>query len=330
MASRRSSTAWIVAIAAVVVVVSAAVVVIVLSLGDDEPTTSVPSSTTPPSGPTSTVPPPTGDGSTTTTEPADVEETDETITVGARERSYLVIRPENVRRSDSLPLVLVLHGLGVDANAMSHAADWRHAVEQERFVAVFPQGEANSWNMGPCCPPANLLEVDDRGFLDALVDQLRERQDVDPERMYLTGFSNGGIMAYAYACHRPGVFAALAPMAGTNLTGCFPSKPIPLLHQHSDPDNVVPYDGGFTVGRLLSAVPFPDVPTSIRKWAQEAGCDDEPRSSTDADDVETFTWAGCPPGASVRLVRIPGTGHAWPDKGGYDPLRELLDFFDIS
>ena len=329
MANRNTTTRWIIAGAAAVVVVAASVVVIVLSLRGDS--TEPVSPTAPPtSGPTSTaVPTPRPGEGTTTTEPADVDEVDETVTVGGRERKYKVVAPLDIEDGEELPAVIVLHGLGVSAEGISRAADWRQVVERDRFLAVFPQGEGNSWNMGPCCLPASLVGVDDESFLEEVVARLQARPDVDEDRLYLSGFSNGGLMVYAFACDHPGVFAAIASMAGSNLSRCTPQEPTSLLHQHSDPDSVVPYDGGLSFGQLIAGADFPDVPGSVARWAQDSGCDPRPEQRED-DDVEWFTWTGCPDDVRVELVRVPGKGHVWLDRGDFDSLEALLEFFDLS
>jgi polyhydroxybutyrate depolymerase len=316
----------IAAAATVVLVVLISAVVIARSLRSDPPTTAVDATTVPATIPTSTTAPVT----TETTVPPEVDERRVTVDMTGRQRSYLAVSPRGIPASDRLPVVMVLHGLGVDAASMSRVADWRSAVERDRFHAVFPQGLGDSWNMGPCCPPANLARVDDLGFLDRVVQDLRDRADVQPERMFLTGFSNGGIMTYAYACARPSVFAAIAPMAGSNITGCFPPESVSMLHQHSDPDGVVPYDGAPTIGRLLSAADFPDVPGSVGTWATRTGCEASAVSTVDDDGVERFRWPGCPDGLRVELVRIPGRGHSWPKLGSYDPLEALIEFFGLS
>lgn len=330
VAGSRSRTAWIVAGVLAVAALVASLAVIVVSLSRDEPTQSVPRSPTTGSTTTSTVTPTTDPDLSTSTVPPEVDEYRESVAIGGRERDYFVVAPRGVAADERLPVVVVLHGLGVNARAMSWAADWRHAVERERFFAVFPQGVADSWNMGPCCPPANLVGSDDVGYLDAVAQAVASRPDVDDAQMFLTGFSNGGIMTYALACARPGLFAAIAPMAGSNLGACFPDAPISVLHHHSDPDNVVPYDGGPSFGRLLSSKDFPDVPRSVGEWATRSGCDDGPRTTTDDDGVDHIAWTGCPDEIRIELVRVPDRGHNWPRKGDYDPLSAMLDFFGIS
>jgi polyhydroxybutyrate depolymerase len=330
VARGNTTTRWIIAGAAAVVVVAASVVVIVLSLREDPPTERVSPTSAPTTGPTSTAVPTTRPGQgTTTTEPAEVDETDETITVGELQRRYKVVAPRDIEDDEELPTVIVLHGLGVSAEGISRAGDWRQAVERDRFLAVFPQGEANSWNMGPCCLPASLVGVDDESFLEEVVALLQERPDVDEERMYLSGFSNGALMVYDFTCSHPGVFAAIAPMAGSNLSRCTPQEPTSLLHQHSDPDSVVPYDGGISFGQLIAGADFPDVPGSVARWAEDSGCDPRPESSEDAD-VERFTWTGCPDGVEVELIRVPDKGHVWLDRGDFDSLEAVLEFFELS
>ncbi len=330
MASTRIETKWIVAGVTLAVVALAALVVLVVSLlGGDPGTDEVESTTTSSTAPVE--PAPTSPSTTPeSTEPDDIEVERVTVQAGALERSYTVISPAEAPAGDRLPVVLVLHGLGVDAGAMSTSADWRGAVAEHEFIAVFPQGLANSWNMGPCCPPANLVGTDDAAFIGEVIDQLLARDDTDADRLYMTGFSNGALMTYAYACAHPGRFAAIAPMSGSNVTGCAPSEPLSLLHQHSDPDLVVPFHGGLALGALVSRAPFPDVPGSVAAWAAADGCAPEPERRTDDDGVERWIWGDCSDGTSVELVKVPGVGHVWPRTATHDGLDELLRFFDLD
>jgi polyhydroxybutyrate depolymerase len=320
-------TKWIVAGLVLGGVVVISLIVLMASLRDNGGTDSV--------GPVSTataLPPttePADDPRSATTEPGDIVIESLALQVGGIERSSTVISPADVAAGDRLPVVVALHGLGVNADAMSRSADWRGAVARDRFIAVFPQGVNDSWNMGPCCPPANLFGIDDVAFLDTLVGHFTEGDDANASRMYLSGFSNGALMVYTYACARPEVFAAVAPMAGTNVTGCRPSRPVSLLHQHGDADLVVPYGGGVALGSLVSSAPFPPVEDSVAAWASADGCSADPVVRTDAEVVRT-EWSGCADSTRVELVKVPGKGHEWLTKGSYDPLEELLGFFGLS
>ncbi len=311
---------------ALAAVVAVCVVVLVAALArDDEGTQQVdPTSTTTTIGTDTTAATTTAPG-----EPENVSVTEERVQVGATERMFRVIEPADLSPDEEVPVVIVLHGLGLNAMGMSRAADWRGAVAEDRFVAVFPQGVQDSWNMGPCCPPANLVGAQDEAFMDEVVEAMESRDSVDADRMYLTGFSNGALLTYTYTCAHPETFAAVAPMAGTNITGCEPATPVSLLHQHGDADLVVPYAGGVALGSLVSSAPFPPVASSVAAWAQADGCTGEP-TVAQGDGVQRTTWSECSDGTRVEMVRVAGKGHAWLRTSEYDPLVEVLRFFGIS
>jgi polyhydroxybutyrate depolymerase len=322
----RVPTRWVVAGVVLAAVVAVCSVVLVAALvRDDGGTQQVdPTTTTTTIGTDTTAPTTTAAG-----EPDNISMTEERVQVGGTERMFRVIEPADLSPDEELPVVIVLHGLGLNAMAMSRAADWRGAVAEDRFVAVFPQGVRDSWNMGPCCPPANLVGAQDEAFLDEVVASLQARDSVDAERMYLTGFSNGALLTYTYTCAHPETFAAVAPMAGTNVTGCAPATPVSLLHQHGDADLVVPYAGGVALGSLVSSAPFPPVASSVAAWARADGCSGEP-TVTRSDGVQRTEWSQCSAGTRVEMVRVPGKGHEWLRTGEFDPLVEVLRFFGIS
>lgn len=322
------STKWVV-IAAVLsaVLVAALLGVVVLLREPAGPTRAIETTTSTTTAPATTNP--TTTSTPATTEPDDVVVDEQELTLNGRTRRYLTISPRTPPPAEGHPVVMVLHGLGVDARAMSRAAAWRAAVARDGFVAVFPQGVENSWNLGPCCVPASLLGVPDLAFLDQLLDELVARPELDAERVYLTGFSNGALMAYELACRRSETFAAVAPMAGANLTGCEPTSPLSLQHMHSDTDLVVPFEGGVALGSLLIIDSFPSVPGGVASWAAADGCAPEPVVERD-DDVERRRWADCDDGTEVELILVPGVGHEWLRRGAFDPLEEMLGFFGLS
>lgn len=254
---------------------------------------------------------------------------DGALQTGIIQREYLTLTPSWVAPDSALPIVVALHGLTVDRFAMLDAAAWRAEVQRRGFVAVFPQGFGNSWNVGPCCPPANLLQVDDVAFLDSVIAAAKSLPGVDPERVYLTGFSAGALMTYRYACERAAVLRAIAPIAGVNLTRCSPGRPLALLHQHSDPDPVVPFDGSIGVGQLVSSEPTPAVLDTVGAWAAANGCTTESKWTAVVASVDEMIWRGCRGDAAVRLIRLKGLGHEWPRTADYDGLAGMLDFFGI-
>jgi polyhydroxybutyrate depolymerase len=342
VAERNRTVVILASVVAVLVVVVALLVVAIAALGifltrsDDSsgsgpkedrsaPSTSA-GATTPEPG-TGTIPPVAT--STTSTPAGPVSFQDVTIQEGVMQRQYLVLRPADAPLDRPMPVVMALHGLTVDRWGAVAAAPWAESVARDGYIAVFPQGVLSSWNLGPCCPPASLANIDDVGFLSDVVAQLRQRPDVNAKRIYLTGFSNGGMMAYALACARTDDFAAVAPMASTNLTECAPSKPISLLHMHGDPDPTVPYDGGPSLAQIVSAKPFPAIPPTVAAWAKADGCAGGPDRTEAVAGVKVDTWSGCPAGIRVELITHPGNAHTWP-KVPFDGLAAMLAFFDIG
>ncbi len=326
---------WVLAAAVGLLAVAVLALVAVLVLGGgggDNDGAARPGASSATTGPTTTA---TGDGPGASGDAirpggqvqGEVRLEERSVQQGVLQRPYLVISPADPG-GERLPAVMVLHGLTFDRNSMAATADWRAAVARDRFVAVFPQGVLDSWNAGPCCPPSNLAGTDDVGYLTAVAEEVGRRTDVDPSRRFLTGFSNGGIMTYTLACAQPTLFAAVAPMAGSNVSGCAPPSPVSLLHVHGDPDPTVPYDGSLTASRVLSSAPFPDVPTSVGAWAAADRCEPDPVVAEGPPGVRTRTWRNCADGARVELVTHPGNGHTWP-KSPVEGIDLALRFFGI-
>ncbi|CAB5037930.1 unannotated protein [freshwater metagenome] len=91
----------------------------------------------------------------------------------------------------------------------------------------------------------------------------------------------------------------------------------------------MPFDGKPTVAQILSSATFPSVPISVAAWAAADGCPAQPAVTAETSGVERSVWQPCAAGTRVELVRIPGVGHNWPNKGTYKGLDELLAFFGI-
>ena len=123
--------------------------------------------------------------------------------------------------------------------------------ERHGFVAVYPDGYQRHWNdcRGSANYAANTEDIDDVGFLRALVQQMVEEQGVDPERVFATGLSNGGQMAYRLGLEAPELVAGIAAMAAnlpvaSNLD-CMPSgEPVAAMVMNGTADPVNPYEGG--------------------------------------------------------------------------------------
>ena len=249
---------------------------------------------------------------------------------GLNRREIEYVLPRDVRPGERLPVVVVLHGASNSPWLMQSRTGLGQAVVDRRFIGIFPHGVAESWNAGRCCRPAMTLGIDDESFLDAVVADAARRPEVDPQRIYMVGESNGGIMTYRYLCDHADRLAGAASVVGTSLAGCPPNRPVPIIHVAASADEVVPYSGGFTAtARVLSASGFPPVVESMKRLAAAEHCAPAPRTDT-AGPAETMEWTGCRDGSRVELVTVIGAKHGWPRGEGFDATEAVLDFFGLT
>lgn len=245
---------------------------------------------------------------------------------GGLQRLYRVHVPASYRADKAVPLVLVLHGGGGDAEIQANDAYYGQISKSdaEGYVVAFPNGfsrfksgKLGTWNAGLCCGAARDQGVDDVGFLRALVQHLRSQLNIDAGRVFADGMSNGGMMAYRLACEAGDVFKAVASVAGTdNTRSCSPGRPLSILHIHAKDDDMVLFNGG--AGRLREQVnDFVSVPETTRRWVQRNGCATTPRRVLEVAGATCDVYAPCSGGTEVKLCITDTGGHSWP--GGTKP-----------
>jgi polyhydroxybutyrate depolymerase len=254
-----------------------------------------------------------------------------TIKVDGRERTYLVHRPTTIDRDDPTSLVVVLHGGFGTAAQARQSYGWDRKADDEGFVVAYPNGIDKAWNAGTCCGRPQRDDIDDVKFLGAVIDQVTSAEGVVPDRVYATGISNGGMMAYRLACELPGKVVAIGPVAASMTVPCESPEPRPtgLLHIHGLDDRNVPYTGGVgTKGVAKDA--RPSIPSVIERWRAIDGCTGTPTTATDGA-VTTVTSAPCAAGTEVVLVTVAGAGHQWPGSAPASPAaRRALDLDEPS
>ena len=240
-----------------------------------------------------------------------------TLTFDDIERSYILHIPSSYDGSSPVPLVLSFHGGGGNAENQLRLTDFNQTADEKGFIVVYPNGTGRlgdallTWNGGNCCGYAQTNNIDDVGFIRALTTELQSQYNIDPKRIYATGFSNGGILSYRLACEAADIFAAIAPISGTqNYDECEPSEPVSIIHFHGTADTHVPYNGG--IGEDSRAgVPFNSVADSINFWLGRDQCSKTPLSETFAD-IQHDTYSNCASGTAVELYTIIGGKHARP------------------
>lgn len=233
------------------------------------------------------------------------------------------------------PVVISLHGGG--GNALQHRRETNldAAADQYGFTAVYPNGSGKlnnrllTWNAGNCCAYSANRNIDDAGFIARLIDQLTQHDNVDKNRVYVIGHSNGGMMAHRLGELLPERIAAIASVAGAHLPLTNSNqRAVPVLHIHSIDDPRALYAGGL-------GPPFPLIGTRVQHepvgallnaWVQRDGCNGTPVEK----DFRTFgsqtakllVYQGCRNGAEVAHWQLAGAGHSWP--GAPSRLERLL------
>lgn len=287
-----------------------------------EQPTPVPPASSPALPPDSSLAPPPAPSSPGAGPAVPVGKSSASLTVGGRKRTYLRYRPASA--GPSAPLVIVLHG-GVGTGRQAEASyGWDAEADKGGFLVAYPDGVNRTWNASEdCCGVAARDNVDDVGFITQLVAAI---PSVDPRRVYVTGISNGALLAYRLACETK-IFAAIGPVAGTMINSCASPAPLSIIHIHGESDPTIPYNGGpgrrsnDGKGRLPIKIDGPSVPSLIAQWRKIDSC--SPPTTTKSATVTT-SIATCPDGRAVELISIAGAGHQWPGSRSAPRAQQLL------
>jgi len=218
------------------------------------------------------------------------------------------------------PLVVLLHGYGATGAIQESYFQLQPVAEAQTFLYATPDGTLDGslnhyWNATDGCCDVGHLDVDDVGYLRALIDDVATRYTVDPKRIYLVGHSNGGFMAHRMACDDADQIAAIVSLAGVTWndpTQCTPSGPVSIAQVHGTADTTISYTGGMVFG----LAPYPSAQATVDAWASRNACTGTDATTmvdliTDvAGDETTVTRStGCVPGGGVELWTIAGGGH---------------------
>ncbi len=215
-----------------------------------------------------------------------------------RTRTYRVIIPPGLPQP--APYVVGMGGLYLCLGNTQATQNW----EQRPDVAViYAQGIGCSFNAGRCCGQASRDNIDDVAYLRDVLAFTEGTTPRDSSRTMLAGFSNGGMMAYRFACEQPSLVSSIGVDAGTDVAVCKPGSPVAVRHIHGGADTVVPYDG--TENATYCSCELPPVPSVLAQWRRA--------------DRETAT--------PVEATVLPAMGHKWATAAdGLDATATFLDF----
>jgi polyhydroxybutyrate depolymerase len=249
-------------------------------------------------------------------------------------RDYRLHVPPAAMSGIPLPLVLNLHGATQNAQLEEITSDMDPNADVNGYLVAYPDGTRISkvltpdpiaknaqygWNAGRCCGLPVTRHIDDKGFLLKVIADIAARTPVDLRRVYMTGISNGGMMAYAMAAEASGHIAAIASVSGqVEIPVIHPTRAVPTMEFHSVNDPIAEFDGTPSANPLLRL----SVMQGIDQWVKADGCSTKPRTgstivglagSISAGETATpITYTHCRSGAEVALWRFTGSGHVWP------------------
>ncbi|MBN2176515.1 MAG: prolyl oligopeptidase family serine peptidase [Demequinaceae bacterium] len=247
-------------------------------------------------------------------------------------REYLYYEPPDL--PDGAPVVFLLHGYTSDAAEIRASFEFDRVADEHGFAVVYPQGSLDTWGDTHWNAYVQESTTDDIGFLTALARDLQDRHGLDPNRTFVSGFSNGGFMTYVLATEAPAVFRAGASiagsMSGTSWANRDDGSVFPLLQVSGLADTVVPVDGSLGPGRGWGGAPA--MPEIIDYWSTRAEC-----TSVLTDKIGENTTrerhVGCAGNYEIWYLEIEGLDHSVPavdNTAGFDVAELIWEFFDSA
>ncbi len=228
----------------------------------------------------------------------------EDITVNGTKRNYLVYAPKNL--GAKRPLLISCHGMNQDAPYQKNMLQIESVADTAKFVTVFPNGIDKSWDLGG---------DKDLNFMKAIIEEMVKKYDIDRNKVYLSGFSMGGMFTYFAMNRMANVFAAFAPISGYPMWGASftSSRPIPIIHTHGTSDDVVAFSG---VANVLAG------------WVKRNACPTKAKVEKPyrANHITRHTWGPGTNGVEVVLLEMADKGHWISNDNGVKTGEEIWNF----
>ena len=232
-------------------------------------------------------------------------------------REFILYVPNSYNRNSPTPLLFNFHGYGSSADDQMNYGDFRSIADEEGFIILHPQGTrlistgSTHFNVGGWTRGSN---VDDVGFTNHLINVISNLYNIDQQKVFSTGMSNGGFMSYELACKLSPRIAGIASVTGSmtpeTYDECIPDRPITIIQMHGIEDTVVPIFGINTIMEPLEKV--------MAYWVEHNNCQEEQISIipdvAPNDNSTGFlrSWSGCNDDVQVQYYLFEGAGHTWP------------------
>lgn len=243
------------------------------------------------------------------------------------ERLYSLHIPDSFDGTEAAPLVVFLHGGGGNAQTAQGFTDFNTVSDENGFLMLYPQAgfefPENSfiWADGRGLAPDE-QGIDDVGFVNGLVEQLKTEFNINEKKIYLCGFSNGSFLAQRIAFEDNEQFAAIGTLGGTMSVELYengnPGRAIPMIYVFGTDDNLVPAEGGL-VSNNPDFDPVVGIDIAVEFWINHNNCQVAlpeialaDTNTSDNSTVDIFEYVEGVSGSKVKYYRINGGGHTWP------------------
>jgi uncharacterized repeat protein (TIGR02059 family) len=228
----------------------------------------------------------------------------ESIKVGSTTRQMIVYAPSSIKQN--CPLIITMHGMNQTMTDQKNQTSFQPVADANGFILVYPQSNGTTWDLNG---------TSDINFILAIIDEMYKRYGIDRDRVYLSGFSMGGMMCYYAATKIADKIAAIAPVSGFLMSGpnAVSSRPIPIMHLHGMNDNFVPYS---------------NVQAHIDAWVKRNGCPPAVVTNpfSDPKSIKKYYGPG-KEGVEVVFIGVSGVDHWYSNgTGGVVSSQEIWNF----
>ena len=226
-------------------------------------------------------------------------------------REIHVYAPSGLKENS--PLLISCHGMDQDPNYQQSNTHWEAVADTAGFVVVYPRGGSgyNTWD----------VQGDkDTKWMVEIIDQMYTDYKIDKKRVYLSGFSMGGMFTYGAMSKIADKIAAFAPTSGTNVFGASKAqRPVPIIHPHGTNDDVLPYS---------------NVEGFIKNYRDQFHCPDKAEEQTNYPNAENngatmYTWGPCDKGVYIKHLKLPGRGHS-PSKADVSDIWNFVKEWTVD
>lgn len=226
-------------------------------------------------------------------------------------REIHVYAPSDLKENS--PLLISCHGMDQDPNYQQSNTHWEAVADTAGFVVVYPRGGTgmSTWD----------IQGDkDTKWMTEIIDQMYTDYKIDKKRVYLSGFSMGGMFTYHSMSKIADKIAAFAPTSGTNVFGASKAmRPVPIIHPHGTNDDVLQYN---------------QVEGFIKNYRDQFNCPAQAKEETNYPNAENsgatmYTWGPCDKGVYIKHLKLPGRGHS-PSKADVSDIWNFIKQWDVD